>query len=114
MSLFSKETAGQLKAQEKTSFVMKIDDLFFITQVGALVVGDVGSGSCAVGDAVSVLHNGKEIPTKITMIHSFGDHRQENAAFPGERVGLGLFGITKEQLVQKEIGIGDDVVIRLV
>lgn len=97
----------------KLGFRMMIDDLFFIRQIGTLVTGNVESGICSVGEKALIIHNGKEIETKITIIHFFTkEHKQENTAYPNERVGLGLKGITKEQLIQKEIDIGDWIIVR--
>lgn len=103
----------QTLARVRLGFRMMIDDIFFISQIGALVTGNVEAGTASVGEKALIIHNDKEIETQISHIHFFQEeHREENIAYPNECVGLGLYGITKEQLMQKEIDIGDWIIIK--
>lgn len=99
--------------ESRPEFRMVIEDMFVVRGIGTIATGIVEAGMCSVGEPAVIIHNGKEIKTEITLIEFMGkEHRQDDVAYENENVGLGLKGITQEQLEQFEIRIGDLIVVK--
>ena len=118
MSFFKKKdkvsrTEDEIIAGVRPEFRMMIEDMFVIRGVGTIATGMVKAGMCRAGEPAVIIHNGKEIETEIIFIDFMGkEHKQDGVAYPNENVGLGLKGITQEQLEQKEIQLGDWIVVK--
>lgn len=90
------------------NFEMLIDDVYTIMGVGTVVTGTVLSGMCREGEAAIVKASGSDLETVITTIDVHTKERKPNGcAYRTEHIGLGLRGISKEQ-----IGKGDVVLIK--
>ncbi len=79
-------------------FLMNVEDVFFITGRGVVVVGKIEKGIINVGDEAEIVGNGSNLRTKILSIEIF--QKKLKQAKAGEHVGLCLKGIDKTQ-VQK-------------
>ncbi|MCF0187631.1 MAG: hypothetical protein HUJ98_14225 [Bacteroidaceae bacterium] len=88
----------------KEDFSLTVEDVFLIVGVGTVVTGTVSTGMCRVGETATIAN----YETVITTIDVHTKYRRsDGVAFATEHVGLGLRGITKEQ-----VKIGDVVKVK--
>jgi selenocysteine-specific elongation factor len=91
-----------LKIEEKSSgglFRMPIDRVFTLKGFGTVVTGTILSGSISVDTPVEILPTG--INSKVRGLQSHGQSIKE--AFAGQRVGINLQGLSKEDLKRGDI-----------
>lgn len=93
----------------KEDFELIIDDVFTIIGVGTVVTGNILTGMCREGENACIYKtNGDELETIITIIDTHTKERKSNGCgYKTEHVGLGLQGISKEQLEK-----GDRVIVK--
>ncbi len=93
----------------KEDFELIIDDVFIIMGIGTVVTGNISTGMCRVGENACVCKtNGGVLETKITTIDIHTKQRKSNGCgYKTEHVGIGLRGVSKEQLE-----IGDRVIVK--
>lgn len=93
----------------KENFTLTVDDIFTIIGVGTVVTGNVETGICRTGDKAYINKaNGEILETVITAIEVHTKERRPNGiGYKTEYVGLGLRGISKEQLDK-----GDKIVVK--
>lgn len=99
-----KEKIRQLafKVSEKSNkglFRMPIDRVFTLKGFGTVVTGTVLSGKVSVDSAVEILPSGYK--SKIRGLQSHGQAQKE--VFAGQRVGINLQGISKDDLKRGDI-----------
>ena len=84
----------------KEDFTLTVDDTFVIIGVGTVVNGMINTGMCRVGEIATVAR----YETTITAIDIHTkDRKPNNAAYATEHVGLGLRGISKDQIKKGDI-----------
>ncbi len=91
-----------LKVEEKSSkgiFRMPIDRVFILKGFGTVVTGTVLSGKITVDSLVEILP--PQLKSKVRGLQSHGQSQKE--VFAGQRVGINLQGISKEQLKRGDI-----------
>lgn len=91
-----------LKVSEKSNkglFRMPIDRVFTLKGFGTVVTGTVLSGKISVDSAVEILPSGYK--SKIRGLQSHGQAQKE--VFAGQRVGINLQGISKDDLRRGDI-----------
>ncbi len=91
-----------LKVSEKSNkglFRMPIDRVFTLKGFGTVVTGTVLSGKISVDSAVEILPSGYK--SKIRGLQSHGQAQKE--VFAGQRVGINLQGISKDDLKRGDI-----------
>lgn len=96
-----------LKVSEKSSngiFRMPIDRVFILKGFGTVVTGTVLSGKIAVESSVEILPT--FLRSKIRGLQSHGQSLKEASA--GQRVGINLQGISKDQLKRGDIVTSPD------
>lgn len=90
-----------VEVNEETGFQMTVQDVFYITGRGTVVVGTIESGSISVGEEVIIRRNDgtvqKSIIGGIELFRKVADK-----AFKGDNVGILLNGIERHS-----IGVGD-------
>ena len=93
----------------KENFTLTVDEIFTIIGVGTVVTGNVETGICRTGDKAYINKaNGEILETAITLIDVHTKERRPNGiGYKTEHVGLGLRGISKEQLEK-----GDKVIVK--
>ncbi|MBS5332329.1 MAG: hypothetical protein KHY36_07365 [Subdoligranulum variabile] len=93
----------------KEDFELIIDDVFTIMGVGTVATGNISTGMCREGENACVYKtNGGVLETIITTIDIHTKERKSNGCgYKTEHVGLGLRGVSKEQLEK-----GDRVVVK--
>ena len=93
----------------KEDFELIIDDVFTIMGVGTVATGNILTGMCREGENACIYKtNGDELETIITTIDTHIKERKSNGCgYKTEHVGLGLRGISKEQLEK-----GDRVIVK--
>ena len=93
----------------KEDFELIIDDVFTIMGVGTVVTGNISTGMCREGENACVYKtNGGVLETIITTIDIHTKERKSNGCgYKTEHVGLGLRGVSKEQLEK-----GDRVIVK--
>lgn len=93
----------------KEDFELIIDDVFTIMGIGTVATGNILTGMCREGENVRIYKtNGDVIETIITAVDTHTKERQSNGCgYKTEHVGLGLRGISKEQLEK-----GDKVIVK--
>ncbi|MBE5882944.1 MAG: hypothetical protein E7291_00745 [Lachnospiraceae bacterium] len=90
------------------NFELTIDEVYTIMGVGTVVTGTVSAGMCRVGEMAKVNASGSILETTITAVDAHTKERKSNdCAYRTEHVGLGLRGISKEQLKK-----GDTVTVQ--
>lgn len=90
-----------VKRPDSERFVMDVEDFFVIAGDRVVVSGQIASGSVATGDTICISSKaGGHIKAEVTGLEHFNKRIQQASA--GERVGIMLGGIDKEQ-----IGKGD-------
>ena len=84
----------------KEDFELIIDDVFTIMGVGTVATGNISTGMCREGENACVYKaNGGVLETIITTIDIHTKERKSNGCgYKTEHVGLGLRGVSKEQL----------------
>ena len=97
----------QMHATE--DFELIIDDVFTIMGVGTVATGNISTGMCREGENACVYKtNGGVLETIITTIDIHTKERKSNGCgYKTEHVGLGLRGVSKEQLEK-----GDRVIVK--
>lgn len=91
-----------LLVEEKSSggiFRMPIDRVFTLKGFGTVVTGTVLSGKVTVDSTVEILPSG--ITSKIRGLQSHGQQLKE--AFAGQRVGINLQGVSKEEIKRGDV-----------
>lgn len=93
----------------KEDFELIIDDVFTIMGVGTVATGNISTGMCREGENACVYKtNGGVLETIITTIDIHTKERKSNGCgYKTEHVGLGLRGVSKEQLER-----GDRVIVK--
>ena len=93
----------------KEDFELIIDDVFTIMGVGTVATGNISAGMCREGEKACVYKtNGGVLETVITLIDIHTKERKSNGCgYKTEHVGLGLRGVSKEQLEK-----GDRVIVK--
>jgi translation elongation factor EF-Tu-like GTPase len=88
--------AWEVAMPGNTAFSMTIEDVFFIRGRGTVVTGVISDGTLSVGDVV--LLNGIHYvgPIRVVGIEVF--RRRKNSVSAGERVGVVLEGIRKDEV----------------
>ena len=93
----------------KEDFELIIDDAFTIMGVGTVATGNILTGMCREGENACIYKaNGDILETRITTVDVHTKERKANGCgYKTEHVGLGLRGISKEQLEK-----GDKVIVK--
>ena len=93
----------------KEDFELIIDDVFTIVGCGTVATGNILTGMCREGENARIYKtNGDVIETIITAVDTHTKERKSNGCgYKTEHVGLGLRGISKEQLEK-----GDKVIVK--
>ena len=93
----------------KEDFELIIDDAFTIMGVGTVATGNILIGMCREGENACIYKaNGDILETRITTVDVHTKERKANGCgYKTEHVGLGLRGISKEQLEK-----GDKVIVK--
>ena len=93
----------------KEDFELIIDDVFTIMGIGTVATGNISAGMCREGEKACVYKtNGGVLETVITLIDIHTKERKSNGCgYKTEYVGLGLRGVSKEQLEK-----GDRVIVK--
>lgn len=93
----------------KEDFKMVIDDVFTIVGTGTVAIGIVLTGMCRIGEKVYINRvNGGNLEATITIIDVHTKERKLNGcAYKTEHIGVGLSGISKEQLEK-----GDTIIVK--
>jgi len=87
---------------DSADFEMPIEDVFSIAGRGTVVTGVVQSGSVRTGESLLVLKpDGSQLPTRCQGIEAF--RRVIDEARPGDRVGLLLEGLSKDQVERGDV-----------
>ena len=89
----------------KEDFELIIDDIFTIMGVGTVATGNILTGMCREGENACIYKaNGDILETRITTVDVHTKERKANGCgYKTEHVGLGLRGISKEQLEKNNI-----------
>ena len=93
----------------KENLELIIDDAFTIMGVGTVATGNILIGMCREGENACIYKaNGDILETRITTVDVHTKERKANGCgYKTEHVGLGLRGISKEQLEK-----GDKVIVK--
>lgn len=93
----------------KENFELNIAEVFTIVGVGAVATGNVIAGMCRVGEKAYINKiNGDILETTITAIDAHTkDRKPNNCGYKTEHIGIGLRGISKEQLEN-----GDKIIVK--
>lgn len=93
----------------KENFELNIDEVFTIVGVGTVATGNVIAGMCRVGEKAYINKiNGDILETTITAIDAHTkDRKPNNCGYKTEHIGIGLRGISKEQLEN-----GDKIIVK--
>ena len=84
-------------AEPPGPFRLTVEDVFAITGRGTVVTGSVETGTLSVGQQVELVRDGGVFATtEVSGIEKF--RATLETAGPGERVGLLLRGLTREQV----------------
>lgn len=87
----------QTRPVATTQFSMPIDDTFALKTEGeTVVVGIITSGTLTPGDKLFVRTQSELLPVTVLGIEAF--HKPLTSAKAGDRVGIKLHGIRKEQI----------------
>lgn len=93
----------------KENFELNIAEVFTIVGVGTIATGNVIAGMCRVGEKAYINKiNGDILETTITAIDAHTkDRKPNNCGYKTEHIGVGLRGISKEQLEK-----GDKIIVK--
>ena len=93
----------------KEDFELIIDDAFTIMGIGTVATGNILIGMCREGENACIYKaNGYILESRITTVDVHTKERKANGCgYKTEHVGLGLRGISKEQLEK-----GDKVLVK--
>ena len=93
----------------KENFELIIDDAFTIMGVGTVATGNILIGMCREGENACIYKaNGDILESRITTVDVHTKERKANGCgYKTEHVGLGLRGVSKEQLEK-----GDRVIVK--
>ena len=93
----------------KENFELIIDDVFTIMGVGTVATGNILIGMCREGENACIYKaNGDILESRITTVDVHTKERKANGCgYKTEHVGLGLRGVSKEQLEK-----GDRVIVK--
>lgn len=93
----------------KENFELNIAEVFTIVGVGTVATGNVIAGMCRVGEKAYINKtNGDILETTITAIDAHTKARKpNNCGYKTEHIGIGLRGISKEQLEK-----GDKIIVK--
>ena len=93
----------------KEDFELIVDDAFTIMGVGTVATGNILTGMCREGENACIYKaNGDILETRITTVDVHTKERKANGCgYKTEHVGLGLRGVSKEQLEK-----GDRVIVK--
>lgn len=93
----------------KENFELNIAEVFTIVGVGTVAAGNVIAGMCRVGEKAYINKiNGDILETTITVIDAHTkDRKPNNCGYKTEHIGIGLRGISKEQLEK-----GDKIIVK--
>jgi translation elongation factor EF-Tu-like GTPase len=90
---------AEVPAGVSGSFRMPVEDVFSIKGRGTVVTGKVAAGRIAVGGAVAILRDGRQIAvTTIRGVEMF--RKTVDSAGVGDYVGLLLDGVEKDQVAR--------------
>ncbi len=109
LSLDEKLTAGGFDNETQMpvaqiTFSIKAEQVFFIKTRGVVITGEVAQGEVSVGDGVKVIKsNGQRIESAVVGIEQF--RKFLDKAKKGDKIGLMLAGVTKEQISAGDIVI---------
>ena len=82
-------------------FRMVVEDIFFIRGRGTVVTGVISQGVLNVGDVVRMHGSEYEKQVKVMSIEIF--RRRTKSASAGERVGVVLQGINKDEITRGDV-----------
>jgi elongation factor Tu len=80
---------------------MIIEDVFYIRGRGTVVTGIISQGTIKAGDVVTLNTDDYEKHVQVTDIEVF--HRRIDSAGAGERVGIFLADITKDEVSRGDV-----------
>ena len=84
------------------AFSLQADGVFFLAGRGVAVTGEVAAGEVYINDNVKVIKsNGSSIRCVVAEIEQF--RKKKDCAKKGEKIGLVLSGVTKEQIEKGDI-----------
>ena len=86
------------------NFRMTIEDIFFIRGRGTIVTGKVSQGTLNAGDIA--LLNSNEVVKEIRVIDIEMFHRRTRSASVGDRIGVVLDGISKQEISRGDVLAG--------
>ena len=93
-----------VKSCLKENFELIIDDVFTIIGVGTVATGYILTGMCRVGEDVSIYVANGDV---LTVDAHTNERKSNDCGYKTEHVGLGLRGISKEQLEK-----GDKIIVK--
>ena len=82
-------------------FRMTIEDVFFIRGRGTVVTGVISQGTLNLGDIVTVIRDDVDKQVRVSQIEE--SVRRRNSASSGERVGIFLDDISKDEVSRGDI-----------
>lgn len=93
----------EAKEVEGATFLMRIQEFFWINGKGLVATGVIDKGNISVGDTVNLLNsvNREKLETRVAGIEMF--MKRVKTASAGERVGIVLEGITKTDVDKGDI-----------
>jgi elongation factor Tu len=91
---------------EHSDFRMAIEDVFYIRGRGTVVTGIISQGTIKAGDFIRLNRDDYERQVQVTDIEVF--LRRTDSAGEGERVGIFLADLAKEEVSRGDVLEGDD------
>ena len=82
-------------------FRMTIEDVFFIRGRGTVVTGVISQGTLNLGDIVTVIRDDVDKQVRVSQIEV--SVRRRNSASSGDRVGIFLDDISKDEVSRGDI-----------
>lgn len=95
------------RREEKELFRLPVDRVFTMSGFGTVVTGTLVDGTVKVGDQVFIEPKG--IPVKIRGIQTYG--KETDMAVAGQRTGINLSNIKKEDIARGDVLAASDAVI---
>ena len=90
----------------RTEFRMTIRDVFDIQGQGVVVLGTIESGAVRVGGDLMLISPTARLVVRVASVRKFKAHNLQEASAGPEDVGIGLAGITREQVSANDILVG--------